>query len=460
MNVLFIYPNINGFHEDTYSFGLASIVSVTKMSGHNVKVIIVKDKHDYSKVFECVSMFKPHIVGFSSVSSQFSFVKEMAAGIKDISSNNIVVCGGVHPTINPDCVLDCEFLDGVFVGESEDSFTEFLEKVDNEESYKTTDNFAYAQNGKLVINKLKPLINNLDRLPFPDRETYPFEETLKTVRYAPFLFSRGCPYLCTYCSNHAIAKRYNLSRNNPRYRSAESCICEIEQTISKFSIEKILIADDILGIDKNWRDEFCEKYKKRIGIKFQCLLRVNIIDDDLIRMLKDAGCYRISIGIESGNEFVRDKILNRRMSNEQIINAFDIAHKYGLETNAINLIGVPGESDEMIWDTIKLNRKIKPTSSGVNIFYPYKGTKLGNYCFEKNLVDVGLYDSFSNERRETILNYPEHHKKKLSYYRDNWDVLVYPYNLRKRLLNFANKTFIWKYLHVLKLRIMYGVKTK
>lgn len=458
MNVLFIYPNINGFHEDTYSFGLASIVSVTKMSGHNVKVIIVKKKHDYLKIVECVKVFKPNIVGFSSVSSQFNFIREMAEEIKKISSNIIVVCGGVHPTINPECVMESKFLDGVFVGESEDSFTEFLEKVNNDESYKTIDNFAYAQNGKLIVNKLKPLITNLDRVPFPDRETYPFEETLKTVRYAPFLFSRGCPYLCTYCSNHAIAKTYNLPRNHPRYRSAESCICEIEQTISKFRIEKILIADDILGIDKKWRNEFCEKYKKRIGIQFQCLLRVNIIDEDLILMLKDAGCYRISIGIESGNEFVRDKILNRHMSNEQITNAFDLAHKYGLETNAINLIGVPGESDEMIWDTIKLNRKIKPTSSGVNIFHPYKGTKLGDYCFDEKLVDENAYNDFSNERRETILNYSEHHKKKLSYYRDNWDVLVNPYNFKKRLKNSLNKTFIWKYLHTLKLHILYGVK--
>lgn len=353
MNVLFIYPNINGYHEDTYAFGLASIVSIAKSSGYNAKVIIVKTKQDYSKVVEYISAYNPKVVGFTSVSSQFNFVKEMAADIKKINSDTIIVCGGVHPTINPECVLESDFLDGIFMGESDYSFAEFLETIENDGFYKKTDNLAYVENGELIVNKLKPLITDLDTLPFPDREIYPFEETLNTVGYAPFLFSRGCPFLCSYCSNHAIAKAYNLPRNHPRYRSAELSIREIEMTLSKYPIKTVMIQDDIFGFDKKWRIEFLNKYKERIGIKFQCLLRVNFIDEEFIRLLKDAGCYRISIGVESGNEYVRSEIMNRQMSNENIINAFDLAHKYGLQTNAINIIGVPGETEEMLWDTIK-----------------------------------------------------------------------------------------------------------
>lgn len=453
MNVLFIYPNINGDHEDTYAFGLASIVSITKSSGHDAKVIIVKMEQDYSKVIECISAYKPHVIGFTSVSSQFNFVKEMAAQIKEESPDTIVVCGGVHPTINPECVLESEFLDGVFVGESDNSFIEFLENIENNGFYKNTDNLAYVKNGNLVINKLKPLVGDLDSLPYPDRETYPFEDTLNAVGYAPFLFSRGCPYLCSYCSNHAIAKTYNLHRNTPRYRSAESSIREIEMVLSKFNLKVVMIQDDIFGLDKKWRIEFLKKYQERIGIKFQCLLRVNFIDEEFIRQLKDAGCYRISIGVESGNEYVRSEIMNRQMSNEEIINAFDLVHKYGLQTNAINIIGVPGESEEMLWDTIKLNRKLKPTDSGVNIFYPYKGTKLGDYCFEKGLVDEASYYSFSHERRKTILNYPEDYRKRLSYYRDNWELLVYPFNIKRRLIFWAKKSFVWNQLSKLKRHI-------
>jgi len=450
MNILFIYTNINGFHDDCYSFGLASIVSMARMNGHKCKVSIIKNKQDYSRVLDEIATFRPRIVGFSSVSSQFNYVKEIAALIKSKFRDTITVCGGVHPTINPECALEAASLDGVFVGESETSFVEFLKKIEKGEPYKNTDNLAYAENGDLILNKLKPLITSLDSLPFPDREVYPFKDTLKMTGWAPFLFSKGCPFLCSYCSNHAIAKRYNLERNYPRYRSPESSILEIEEVADKFKIDRVIISDDTFGLDKGWREEFCEKYRKRIKIKFICLLRANLIDEEFIRLLKSTGCCRVSIGVESGNEYIRNKIMNRQMSNKQIIKAFDIVRAHGLQTTAINIIGIPEETEEMVWDTIRLNRKVKPTLSGVNIFYPYKGTKLGDHCFEKKYVDKNLYHDFSNERRETVLRFPDSYKKRLLYYRENWETLVYPLDFRRRILRFIQRKPIWKYLRRLK----------
>ena len=454
MKVLFIYPNINGYHTDTYSFGLASIVSITRINGHNARVMIIKTREEYDKVISEINTFKPQIVGFSSVSSQFSFVEELASKIKTKFPRIITVCGGAHPTINPHCILRNKILDAIFLGESENSFIEFLGKIEKKECYKGVDNLAYVDQGKVVINKLKPLIANLDELPYPDRHIYPFEETLQLVGYAPFLFSRGCPYFCSYCSNHAIAKIYNMPSNKPRYRTPESSIAEIEEAIGRFSIKKILIVDDIFGLDKQWREEFCQKYKKCIKIRFQCLLRANVIDEDFVKLLKFSGCYRISIGVESGNEYVRNKIMNRQMSNGQIVKAFYLARKHGLETNAINIIGVPGETEEMLKDTIGLNKAIRPTTSGVNIFYPYKGTQLGDYCFDEGLVDEISYYNFSNERRGTVLKYPEKYKKRLCYYRENWDFLIYPFDIKRRIIyplrKMLMKMFIWKYMRLFK----------
>jgi radical SAM superfamily enzyme YgiQ (UPF0313 family) len=119
---------------------------------------------------------------------------------------------------------------------------------------------------------------------------------------------------------------------------------------------------------------------------------------------------------------------------EDIINAFDLCHKHGLETLALNIIGVPGENEEMILDTLNLNRRLNPTTSAVNVFYPYKGTVLGDKCFREGLVDEERFLGFSNERRETILRYSEEHKKILSYYYDNWAILMDPYNIKLRLI--------------------------
>ncbi len=459
MRVLFIYTNINGFHEDTFPFGLAYIISVTKRSGHEADVVLVKTKEEYKLVLDTVRRFNPRVVGFTSVSSQFHFVKEIAALIKRDFPSKLIVCGGVHTTINPGCVAETKAIDAVFVGESEQSFVEFLEAVEKGRSYKHIDNIAYvSKSGKVIKNRLKPLITNLDILPPPDRSISLFEHTLNSVGYAPFFFSRGCPYLCTYCSNHAIAKAYGLPCNRPRYRSPEASIREIEEVIEKYPISKIAIVDDIFGINKKWRREFCEKYKKRVKIRFFCLLRANVIDEEFVAMLKEAGCYRVSIGVESGNDYVRNTIMNRRMKTEQIIKAFALLHKYGLQTNALNIIGTPGETEDMIWDTIRLNRKIRPTSSGVNIFYPYKGTKLGDYCFEKGLVNEKLYYDFSNERRSSVLNYPEEYKQRLIYYRENWEKLIYRYDIVVRLKMFIKavltRLHIWGQLVKIKRMVL------
>jgi radical SAM superfamily enzyme YgiQ (UPF0313 family) len=434
MKVLCVYPNINGFHDDSYHFGLASIVSVVRDAGHEVRVMAVTKTEQYDEFVEEVDSFGPAVIGFSSVSSQFGFVRDMAFLVKKTSPSILTVCGGVHPTIYPDALLDSEMLDAFFVGESEHSFLEFIEKVEAGEPYLDSDNLAYVKDGLVTRNKMKPLVENLDELPHPDKEIFPYEKTVKDLGYAPFFFTRGCPYVCTYCSNQALADIYERARNFPRFRTPESCVSEIEEVIEKYDehIDYVYIGDDIFGLNTEWRQEFCALYKARVKKKFRILLRVEMINDTLLTMLKDAGCFKIFFGVESGNEEMRREVMQRKMSNKTIIDAFDLCRKYGIETLAVNIIGMPGETEEMIWDTIKLNRRLRPSVSGVNIFYPYLGTELGDKCFEEGLVDADKFPTFSNERRESCLNYPGEYKQMLSYYYDNWDILVYPYNPKLR----------------------------
>jgi radical SAM superfamily enzyme YgiQ (UPF0313 family) len=138
------------------------------------------------------------------------------------------------------------------------------------------------------------------------------------------------------------------------------------------------------------------------------------------------------------------------MSEETLIRAFRSVQAYGIRTNSLNIIGVPGETEDMIWDTIRLNRKLKPTVMSCSIFYPYKGTPLGDECFEKGLVDEEMYETFSFERRTSVLNYPEEYKRKLEYYRKNWYKLVYRYaiwlRLKRIMANRFNGTPVWPFL--------------
>lgn len=433
MKVLFVYTNFNGYHTQTYSFGLASLVSIAKQEGHSTNVFILHSENDYDPFISLVKSWEPEVIVYTAVSSQFPVIVEISNKIKEINPDIVMVCGGVHTSLFPESLKEAPSLNGVFRGECEYSFIDFLKHVTEKQDYRGVDNFCYIEGDVLQCNPLKPLISNLDLLPYPDKTTYPYIDTLEKTKMAPFFFSRGCPFLCSYCCNHALANLYKLSRYTPRYRSVDSCIGEILETLEMFPfIDTIYIQDDIFGLDRAWREEFCSKYKMKVGIRFLCLLRVNIIDEKFIKMLKEAGCYRIYFAIESGNDYIRNVKMNRNLKKEQIIHAFRLVRKYGMETIAINIIGVPEETDEMIWETIRLNRLIKPTSSAVNIFYPYKGTVLGNWCFEQNLVDIHKYEHFSNERRDSVLKYSDEWNKKLHYYYKNWDILVYTWDFKLR----------------------------
>jgi radical SAM superfamily enzyme YgiQ (UPF0313 family) len=143
--------------------------------------------------------------------------------------------------------------------------------------------------------------------------------------------------------------------------------------------------------------------------------------------LANSYCERIQFGVESGNDYIRNVVMDRDMPRETIVKAFKLADKYGVETSALSVIGAPGETKEMLMDTVELNREINPTAnSGANIFYPYKGTPLGDRSFSEGLVNLKKYNDFSNERRESVMNYPEEWLETLKYYRANWEKIIYP----------------------------------
>lgn len=426
MRIIFVITNINGTYGDAYSFGLASIASIARDKGFDYDYAVINTPRDHAGFLDFVEGYQTRVIAYTSVSSQFMFVKQLAQNIRQRYGNTVVqVCGGVHATIFPECITQVPALDGIFIGEAEYAFSDFLDKVSKGEDYHAINNFAYSNNGNIVKNPLYPLITPLDELPFPERKKYGYAKFVKRDGYATFWFSRGCPYLCSYCSNHAIAKTYGLSVNKPRYRSPQRCIEEIKELMKEFSIKKVFVGDDTFGLDKKWMREFCTLYAQQIKLPFMCHLRVNIVNKELMKYLKRAHCVHVSCGIESGNDYIRNEIMKRNISEEQIVSAYALFKQYGITSNAINIIGTPHETIDAIWDTIRLNRKVNPNSSGVNIFYPYRGTQLGDYCFEHGLVDEQAYGNFSTERRSSVLKYPAEFKKELEYFHKYWPILVY-----------------------------------
>jgi len=445
IKVLFVITNINGTYNDVYSFGLASLASITRDSGFEYEYFIINSLNDYETFFDFVESFKPRVIAYTAVSSQFAFIQEMSEKIKEKYQEDIIqVCGGVHVTIFPKSILGSKGLDGIFIGESEYAFSDFLNRVASGRSFSDVQNFAYDDQDTLQKNPLYPLVTDLDKLPYPERDKYKYERFIQREGYAVFMFSRGCPFSCSYCSNHALAKTYNMKVNMPRYRSPQSSIDEIKEMIDKYSIKKVFIGDDTFGIDKKWAKEFCSKYAEQIKLPFICQLRVNLVNEELMDMLKRAGCVHVSCGVESGSPYIRNKIMKRNISDEQIIKAYALFKKYKMTSNAINIIGLPQETEKDIWATIKINRKINPTSSGVNIFYPYHGTELGDYCFEQGMVDEDAYSNFSKERRASVLKFPKEYQDKIIKIYKNWGYLVYGRNIPRLVYLYIKNNLVDK----------------
>ena len=426
MKILFIFPDVNSFHKLYIHFGIGYIATVLKTYGYkDIKFLSVSDVGEYEGVIRSVLSFKPDIVGFSSVETQFNTVARLSEGIKKVWQC-IVVCGGAFPTLNPECLKKARGLDGIFRGESEQAFLKFVRTLEKGNDYHCIENFCFydEEKDRLVCNDLLPLETDLDRLGFPAHDIFDFQ---KVVDYyggvAPFLFNRGCPYDCSFCSNRALAGVYGRRANATRRRSVNSCIAEIKDVQRKYRFGAVHIWDDLFTSNRRWLYEFLDKYNAEINKPFMCTVRSNLSDDELFKRLKEGGCYRVHMSLESGNDFIRNTVMNRNISREAVINSFSLAKKYGIKVNATSIIGLPFETEEMIMDTIRLLGMLKVESAGVNIFYPYKGVRLREICEEYGMVAKDKIDGVK-ERREGILNLPHIRPERLQYYYDNFQDLV------------------------------------
>lgn len=449
MKVELIYPDISSFHSLPYHPGLASIGAVLGAHGHDVRVNYIDSIEKINDVLARITERKSPVVGFTAVETQFPYVKDLARRIKNVYPS-VVLCGGVYTTLFPEVVIEKESpFDAVIMGEGEFAFLEFLSKLEKGETWRDTRNLAYRnhESGKLVTNQLRPLITDLDTLPFPATELFPYQEIIDRQNVALFHFNRGCPYHCTFCSNETLGKVYGMSSNRIRRRSVESVINEIMSTLPKYKIHDdtlLCLQDDLFISDKRWITEFCSVYKSRIGRPFWCTARSNHLTDEICVALKKAGCVTLMMSVESGNDYIRNEVMRRNISREVLVGSFEMCHRHGINTMVSSIIGLPFETPEMIEDSIKTIAGLRSISTyGINTFYPYKGTVLRSLCEEKGFMPADISYNFGfKERKDSILNLPTLSKEEIRYYQDNWIRLIIKHKGRKERF----KYWLWSLL--------------
>lgn len=430
MRLVLGITNYEGFHPTAYTFGLGSVDSYVRQRGHDSHLIAINDDEEMAAYEDLLLALQPRVVGFSAVSSQAHHARRALAAAKRLLPGVITVMGGFHPTLFPETLLESPEVDVYFRGESEVPFGQFLDCLERGEDWREVPNLVFRDETGLTSNPLAPLVQDLATLPWPTKGRL-FEENICNRGMGYFLFSRGCPFECAYCCNQSLADLYDMPRNTPRFRDVPGCLAEIQDAHARHPFESVWIVDDTFGLNAPWLQEFLETYPKTVGLPFMCNQRVDQFSEERARALKKAGCFMVLFGVESGDESIRRRLLQKRTTNEQIEAAFDICKRVGLKTIGSFIIGLPDESIAQIESTLELNQRITPDLSFVNIFYPYRGTPLGDHCFREGLVDTDKLATFSNERRETVLRFPEAHQAALhALYAEWYDRLGQPSPIR------------------------------
>ena len=458
MKIALILPDVDSFHALRIHFGLAYLSTALKAAGYrDVRFWAVTSVPDYARVLAELKDYRPDIAAFTSVETQFENVIALSREIK-AALPCVTVCGGTFATLFPDCIKDAPGLDGIFRGECEDAFVRFVRRVERKEDLRQAENFCWhdRESGKVAQNPLLPLETDLDRHGFADKTIFDYQSVIDGYDgYAPFMFNRGCPYDCAFCSNHALAMVYSQSRNLTRRRSVDSCVAEIRDAAAGFSFRGIHIWDDLFTSNRRWLYEFLDRYKAEIAKPFMCTTRSNECDDELFRRLKEAGCYKVHMSLESGSDFIRNRIMRRGISREKVESSFQSAHRHGIRVSASSIIGLPFETEDMVKETIALLGKLRIADLGVNVFYPYRGTRLRELCEQYGLIGREVKYGL-RERRESVLDSPHMSKEKLAYYRDNFAVLA---RRHQGLMEYA-WALINRHLRPLARRLLKGRKAR
>ena len=359
--------------------GIGYIGAVLKKNNYDVEIIdCVPLRMTKERLTEILINKKADVIAFTATIVSINRAIETAEYLKEkIGKETKLVIGGPQFTSLPERTMqESKFDFGIF-GEGEYTMLELAKMIKSgKKNYKKIKSLVWRKNGKVMINPRRGLIQNLDELPFPARELFPGMEYYhpmpggyKRLPFSHMVTSRGCPYRCTFCDRSVYGERF-------RARTAGNVADEIEYLVKKYKIKEIKFYDDLFTKDKERVMQICnEIIKRKLDISWSCSSRVNTVDFEMLKKMRQAGCWQIDYGLESGNQEVLNK-MKKGITLEQSEKAIRMTKKAGMKTRAYIIIGMPGETKKSIDDTINFVKKLP---LDVAIFYSvviYPGNEL------------------------------------------------------------------------------------
>jgi len=337
--------------------------------------------------------FQPDIIGLTFMSTKLGAVQNLAKIAKELFPQVPVVLGGAHPSVLYAASLQQIPADFVVMGEGEETFAELLQFIQaGKTDYRLIRGLAFrGPDGKVKTTSPRPLISDLNSLPFPDRESLYRVDSYRPDDMSMIMTSRGCPYNCTFCSS--------IWERRTRYRSIPNIVAEIEYIQERFQTNNIYFKDDTFTLNRKHVFAFCDTLQKKgLQINWECLTRIELVDEELIRRMQAAGMFNLKIGIETGSPRLL-KVSNKNLTLADIKRGAEILNRLGQKWSAFFMLGFPDETEEEIEMTWQLIKEIQPTYVSMSVLAPYPGCDIYYDLLGKEQIsektDWNLYDPFS-----------------------------------------------------------------
>lgn len=390
-----LYAGVKGHGGASAPLNLAYIAAYLRKREPGLVVSILDSEGlglGYEQTVSRALEFHPDVVGITTTTPSFDIATTLARKLQEVLGSTPIVAGGVHVTALPEETASLGVFRAVVLGEGEETAWELFNALLAGAPLDQVKGIAYFNEaqGRVVITPPRPLIKDLDSLPFPARDLLPMEnyfspptKSLRDSTAANIISSRGCPFNCTYCMSRLIW------RSHYRRRSPQNVLAELEEIINNYSINEFNFNNDLFTAKRDWLTEFCEGIiERKWDIRFVCNTRVDMIDPPKLQLLKRAGCDKIALGLESGSKRMLG-LMNKKVNFDQVPQGVQMIKDAGIKVGAAFVLGHYGETRKSIRKTIDFAKHINPHTVAFFQASPYPGTSLyrllkENGCLHKD----------------------------------------------------------------------------
>ncbi|MBM3251237.1 MAG: radical SAM protein [Candidatus Omnitrophica bacterium] len=411
--LLFIPPAVTAREEIDIAplppLGLGYLAAVLEQQGIEVKIHdaliegwnnredidsrTIRRGSSFKLIEETIAGFAPDIVGVNNLFSKQRNNAHQIYGIaKKVNPNIITVAGGAHPTVTPSLVMQDKNVDFVALGEGEQTIWDLILYLEGNKDINELNGIAFRNNGQVAVVPKTNFIFDLDKLPFPARHLLGVEKYFglsfthgqrRYKKFSPIITSRGCPARCVFCSAHQVwGRKY-------RSRSPENVIAEMRQLRDNYGIEELLFEDDNVTLDVPRAEKIFDlMVQEKFNFKWDTPNGVAAfaLSEKLIWKMKESGCYKINFAIESGNQYVLNRLIKKPLLLEKVKPLIRYAQKIGLDVGVFLVLGTPGETLDQMWDSFRFSRDMGVYNPFVSIATPYPGSELYDICIKKKYI--------------------------------------------------------------------------